>query len=348
MRCPGSIRLSEGIKEEPSEYAAEGTRAHNLAEDCLRKDTDPTINEKAGIDQEMVEGVQQYLDFVRQFKDPSWIEQKIDLGHLIPDCFGTADFVALAGDQLIIVDLKYGQGLKVYAEGNRQLLIYALGALYWLELLYDIESVKMVIVQPRLDHIDESEILVGDLVDFGETVRAAALACEAEDAPCIPGKKQCQWCRAKAICKARADANFRAALEEFGPLPSGDKLTLNEIGQLLPRLDDIKKWTSDLQAYALGKAVSGEKISGYKLVSGRSNRVWKLDAFQTIETLPEAEKLIEKKITGIGKAEKILGKKHPIFEACCHKPEGKPTLAPASDRRKEIVVKSTADDDFSE
>jgi len=346
-RCPGSVALTASMPDETSEYAEEGSRAHKLAEICLREGIDPKpANGEIEYPLEMQESVQTYLDFVRQWTGgPHWIEQWLNISPLIPGCFGTADFVAVAGEELIIVDLKYGQGLKIYAEDNRQLLLYALGALHLFDLAYDIQSVRMIVVQPRLDHIDEASLLTEDLIDAGKWLSGQAAAVN-PNAPLIPGKKQCQWCLAKAICKARAEANLKAAMEEFGPLPAGDTLSLEDIGRLLPKLDDIKAWTGDLQKYALKEAVSGEKVPGYKLVKGRSYRRWKADAAETIETLPESDQLVEKKILGIGAAEKLLGKKHPVFEACCHKPPAKPTLVPVSDRRKEITPRSTAAEDF--
>lgn len=354
MNCPGSVQLSEGMPDSKSEHAALGTKAHDLAELCLKHKLDaielPDNDEWAQYPHDMRHYVQQYLDYVRarlfETGGRLLVEQRVDYSDWVPGGFGTSDAIILADDRIICVDLKYGTGVKVYAERNRQAMLYALGAYsgYWYD-LPDAPKVESVIVQPRLDHIDEAEQTLEELLAFADEARKAAELALSDNPPLVPGDKQCRFCRAKAVCRARADRNLSIAVEEFGePVPVPDKLDLDEIGELLPKLDDIAQWVKDVKEYALQQAVNGGKIKGHKVVAGRSVRRWAPDA---AERLAEHDDLFERKLLGIGQAEKVLGKGSDLIKELTVKPEGKPALVPASDKRPEIQGQQSAADDFA-
>jgi len=358
MACPGSVALTKDMPDSRSEYANEGTLAHELAELCLKHNMDaldlPTDNDWEKYPQEMREHIQDYIDYVRarvaQLGGRLMIEQRVDYSEWVPEGFGTSDAVIIAPDRLVTIDLKYGQGVKVYAEANPQARLYALGATseFWFDLV-GVQVVESVIFQPRLDHVDEFEEKLEDLMAFALEAKEAAMRALSEDAPLVPGEKQCRFCKAKAVCPARAEKNLKLALEEFSePTPKPAALTLEQIGDLLPKLDDIAQWAKDVKDYALQQAILGSKVKGHKLVEGRSVRAWRADAAEQLAKHEKASQLFETSLVGIGKAEKVLGKTSPIFADLTNKPAGKPVLATASDKRPEIQGAVSAADDFAD
>jgi hypothetical protein len=158
MRCPGSIALEAGIPDISSPHAEEGTRAHLLAENILSGVCFPPP------DDEMLTNVMFFVDYVRREAEGHHllIEQRVDYSDVIgvPDSFGTSDAIILAGDTIKIIDLKYGMGVRVNAEENEQLMLYALGALETFGVTGSYKKAKLVIVQPRLDHISEWEVAI--------------------------------------------------------------------------------------------------------------------------------------------------------------------------------------------
>ena len=359
MRCPGSVRLNEQTKNDSdgSIYAAEGTKAHDLAELCLTHNMDavdlPDYAEWQQYPRDMREYVQQYIDQVRalhqEIGGELLIEQRMDYSEWVPGGFGTADAVIIGDDQLVVIDLKYGVGVRVDAPGNPQARLYALGAYAQHELGHDFKRVTAVIIQPRVDHYSSEEMTIEDLLAFAEDARIAAHDALKPDAPCVPGEKQCRFCNAKPICRARAEENLRIAHDEFAePTPAPDVLSLDEIGGLLPRLADIERWAKDVREYALQQAVNGVRLQGYKVVQGRSVRKWIDSAADQLKEHEQADKLLTFKPVGIGKAEKVLGKRHQLIETLTEKGEGKPTLVPESDKRPEMQGTQAAQADFAD
>lgn len=373
LACPGSVRLSQGIPDPGSSYADEGTRAHLLAELCLFNciETRAVTNVEAarlGIApedlEEMREYVQIYLDYcaslgVGPAPAQVFIEKRVDLSPWIPGCFGTVDFGLLdeGSSTLHVVDLKYGQGVKVSASGNPQPRMYGLGLLGELEHLYNIEWVEMHIVQPRLDHVSTVTLQVSELHAWAQTVLVpGAQAALHPEAPLHPGEHQCRFCRASAVCPARAAANQDLARRDFdGELLPPQALSLEEIAALLPGLDELRRWASDVQDYALAQAEAGRELPGYKLVEGRSNRAWVGDETATIAGLQQLGltegEVTSRKLLGIPAIEKALGgarKAAPLLEPLITKPVGKPALVPAADPRPALSSASSARVDFAE
>jgi len=321
IACPGSIRMSEGIDASDSDYAVEGRLAHKLAEDMLKDIVISCDNT------EMREAVQQYVDYCRSLDcDYSLVEQRVDL---TPDCFGTADFIGVSGNILHIVDLKYGKGIRVNA--GSQLKLYAIGALNMLDMIYDINIIKLHIVQPRLDHIDVIEF--NNVSEFKEQLQNAFNSYEV-----VPGD-HCRWCCAGATCSARAQLNLSLAQNEF----AAESMTLAQIAELLPKLDGITAWIKSVKEYALQQALSGKDIPGHKIVTGRSVSKWNDDAGNILQTLPGAENFFRMEIIGITEARKYIDKE--TMTKLTYKPLGKPTLVPESDKREKI---NNINDDFNE
>lgn len=360
LHCTPSVRLEQSFKEEKSVFAAEGTAAHELSEHKLRKFLKIKSRKPKSEFQcdEMEEYTDVYVNFaielitkVRQScKDPIvLIEQRLDFSNYVPEGFGTGDLVIVADKVLYIVDLKYGTGVAVSADKNPQMMLYALGALNLFEALYDIETVNMTIVQPRLESISTYEIEVTELITWAEIELKpkAELAINGEG-EFVPGE-HCRFCRARATCRARSESFLAIARFEF-KMP--DLLTDSEVEDVLSLADRLSKWASDIYTYATEKAINeGKEWIGYKLVEGRSNRKYS-DESAVVEVVTNAgyKDIYKKTLLGITDMEKLLGKKkfETILGNLIEKPKGKITLVSESDKRKPIKLDNTAKADFKE
>ena len=367
LGCPGSVKLSEHYPNGSSIYADEGTIAHGVAEGMINKDDKlvqkyeveaakfygehPELN---GTFLEMKMILQPYVDYVFEeyaeqvHEDEAaqlMTEERVDLTEYIPGGFGTSDVVILRQGRLHIIDLKYGKGVSVSAEDNPQLKLYALGTLARFDMLYDIEDVVMTIYQPRLDNVSTDTIKAKDLYAWGEEViKPGAQLALSEDAPVHAGD-WCQFCPARYDCKERA----RDAMElqkYLGQMV----LSPEEIAEILGKIDRLTKFAEDIKDSALTKALDGEEIPGWKVVEGRSIRKYVGSEEEIVRQCEGAgydqALLYERKLLTITNMEKLMGKKQfaEVLGAYGEKPEGKPTLAPESDKRPAITNNSAAED----
>lgn len=360
LTCTPAPKLESTFNEERSIFAAEGTAAHELSEHKLRKFLKIKSRKPKSEFQcdEMEEYTDVYVNFaielitkVRQkCKDPIvLIEQRLDFSNYVPEGFGTGDLVIVADKTLYVVDLKYGTGVAVSAEQNPQMMLYALGALNLFEALYDIETVNMTIVQPRLESISTYEIEVTELITWAEIELKpkAELAINGEG-EFVPGE-HCRFCRARATCRARSESFLDLARFEF-KMP--DLLTDSEVEDVLSLADQLSKWAADIYTYATEKAINdGKEWTGYKLVEGRSNRKYS-DEATVVEVVTNAgyRDIYKKTLLGITDMEKLIGKKNfeTILGNLVEKPKGKITLVSESDKRKPIKLDNTAKADFKE
>lgn len=369
LNCPGSVRLEEKFTDSGSEYAAEGTTAHTLGElkICLaiKSITRPAYHKKVKqleICDEMEEYTDGYRDYVLErfnalcsecADSRLMVEERIDLSDFVPDGFGTGDAVLVGGGVLEIIDLKYGKGVKVEAAENTQLMLYALGALTAYDWLYGIDIVRLHIYQPRLDNVDVWECTADSLREWGEWVKGrAALALE-DDAPCCAGK-YCDdnFCKARAVCRAYAEERQKLACLDFKRPAELDE---DEIAEVLDQADALAKWAKAVSEYALDQALNhGVRYPGFKLVEGRSNRTY-ANEDKVISTLLENTShteadILTRKLKGITEMEKMLGKKkfNELLGGLVVKPQGKPVLVHAEDKRPEINSNENAKADFME
>lgn len=283
--------------------------------------------------------------------DLTFSEVRVSLDTWIPGCFGMVDFARLKVEEKVlhVVDLKYGQGVRVNAAGNPQIRMYALGLYDELATLYQIDTISMHIVQPRLDHVSVETLPVDHLLAWGAHVLVpGAQAAMAPDAPLVPSEGACRFCRANTLCRARAAANLAVARLEFMP----EMMSIEEIAALLPQLDEIQNWASAVKDFARQEAEKGTIIPGHKLVAGRSVRAWS-DEGQALEALRQAglsdDQILTKKLCGIPAAEKALGgpkKAAEIINSLTVKPRGKPVLVAESDPRPAITDRP--ENDFTE
>lgn len=352
LSCPPSARLTEDYPDSESSYATEGTLAHSVAEAKLRRYLKQTRKTPTCDDAEMDECTDAYVQYIgevyeeakRLCKDPLLLmEQRVDYTRFVPEGFGTADTILISDGVMHLIDLKYGKGIPVYAEGNPQLKLYCLGAIEMLGNLYDISTVRMTIFQPRLSNISTAEMSVEQLYDWVETELKPKAQQAFDGTGDFKAGDHCRFCKAKAECRERANANLELAVYDFTDPPL---LENAEVADILAKADELISWAGDVKEFALAEAMKGVKFDGFKVVSGRSNRRY-TDENAVAETVTaEGYDPYEHKVLGITAMEKMLGKKR--FEeklgGLVEKPQGKPTLVPTSDKREELSITSAADD----
>jgi hypothetical protein len=354
MACPGSIALEHDLPDTSSPHAEEGTRAHELAAAVLEGRPEYTDNA------DMLAHVNTYVDYVIRERTGHQllIEQRVDYSDVIgvPNSFGTADCIILAGDTIKIIDLKYGMGVRVDATENEQLMLYALGALETFGLLGEFTKAKLVIVQPRLDHITEWTVTVEDLALFGE--RARRLAAQAiaimdrvidPDRDLRPGEKQCRFCKAKATCPALLSFVQDSVGADFEDLDADDIKTSpigmgpNRLGIALAAVPLIEDWCKAVRAKAESELLAGREVSGYKLVQGRNGRrQWanEADAEATLKRMKlKVEEMYDLKLISPTSAEKLskagaIGPRQwPQLQGLIVQKAGPPSVAPITDKR---------------
>ena len=325
---------------------------------------------------EMLKTAEKYVDYLREkamsYPTKPYVTQevKVDFSDYVPEGFGTCDCVMIGGDTLHITDYKHGKGVEVSAVENPQMRLYALGALKMFAPVFgdSIKKVSMGICQPRItDEASEDFLTVEELRAWGESIKPVAQ--EAYDGPgtFCPGE-HCRFCKGKAQCRARADQN--TAFEDFKDFAIAGKaapelqalspetraiiglppmLSDAEIGELLVRAEGLVQWYKDLCEYATQNILNGKEIPGWKVVAGKSNRAFKdvEEAFsKVIEAGYDEALLYERKPITLTGVESLLGKAkfETLLKDCVHKPLGKPTLVPLSDKREPY---STAAADFA-
>lgn len=324
--CPGSVRLSVGIESHESEYAREGTAAHEIAADVLNCHYF-TQGERATIPvhttADMMTAVREYTEFVKgevkkYFAEPDrghvLIEHKFDLSSIHPGLYGTADCVIYAPrhKKLIVIDYKHGQGIAVEVENNLQLMYYGLGALVSTGL--PCEKVELVIVQPRCDHeagrIRKWEFSSVELLDFAATLAEDAKATEKPDAHLNPGP-HCRFCPAAASkCPAIHEKAIALAQVEFKPTLSYDPEKLSQTLRFLPTME---AWIKATREFAYGEALHGRGPKDWKLVEKRKLRHWTASESEIVDYMKEATKrnvdeFYEKKLKSPAQMEKLLSK----------------------------------------
>lgn len=370
MACTPSARLEESFKEdeESSVFAAEGTFAHELAELEIRYATDKIslndfvekkneVMKHAFYTDEMVEEVDKYVaNVLNDWRDAKKedpfadiiIEDKFDLREWVPDGFGTNDIVIIAGSKLRVRDLKFGKGVKVSAKDNPQLKLYALGALEKHGIIYNIETVELVIDQPRLNNVSVFELTVSELNTWAEEVviPTAKKAFEGTG-EFVPGD-HCRFCKAAVRCRALAEKNLEIAKYEFAEPALLDNTQLLDIFERAPA---FVTWANKVSAFVSSEAIGGKVFPGYKLVEGRSNRsIANEEAakFELRKTGLNSDAYLNSKLKGIGDLEKLLGKAEfaAVVGPYVVKPPGKPTLVSADDPRPAFSSIEQAKKDF--
>lgn len=371
LACTPSARLGEKYPDTAGEAAREGTVAHALGEALIRYEAgiiseEVYLKEMAEIEQseyynaDMQELMEEYKDYVLEaFQVAALctldaeliIEDRLDLTKWVEGGFGTADAQIIADGALNIIDLKYGRGVRVEAEGNKQMMLYALGAVEKAKIFYDIKEVTMTIYQPRLHNISTYLLSVDELYKFAEEELKPKAAQAYEGKGDFAVGDHCRFCKVKPRCRAYADEQKKIAQYDF---KNAEELSDDEIAEILEKADDVASWLKDVQSYALNVAVNeGKKFKGFKVVQGQSRRRYVNEddvVSKLLENGYEEALLFEKKLLGITAMEKTISKKqfNALLGDLVEKPEGKPTLVVESDKRPEWDRAQTALDDFKD
>ena len=365
IECPPSAMWEQQFPEPPNtEAAAEGTLAHAIAEEHLRRllagkkvatsaklKRDPLYRPamEEYVDTYTTYVMEQYITARLETKDALLLtEEHVDFSFWVPDGYGTADCILIADKTMHIFDLKYGKGIPVSAVGNPQIRLYALGAYDAYEMLYDIREITMHIIQPRLDSITSETVTVEQLLNWADTVVRPAAKLAAEGIGNIKAGDHCRWCRCKHVCRAYAEQRMKVAQFRFNEQleeRTARELSMDEISEILELVDDLTRWAKSIKEWAQDQAVNhGVVFDGWKLVEGRANRVI-TDEAKAIEALDRAgftpDSVTELK--GITKLEELIGKKRlaELLDGLLIKPQGKPVLVPESDSRR--AISSTAE-----
>lgn len=352
LSCPPSARLERKFPDKAGEAAQEGTLAHALAEarirhwlgeiseDGLTLRID-SIRHDTLYSPEMGEYVQEYVDLciekINATQGVALVEERLDFSRWVRNGFGTGDMVIIGDGVLEIVDLKYGKGVPVSAEGNTQMQLYALGAIEQYGYIYDFDHVRMSIFQPRNGGLSTQLMSVAELLAWGESIKPIAeLAYEGKGD--FKAGDHCRFCRAAVQCKALADYNLEIAKLEFR---DADLLTDDEVSSVLERVDGLVRYAEKIKTFALEEALKGHRWPGFKVVEGRSNRkiTDEAKAVKLLRKAGYADDVIYKplEMQTITALEKLVTKKKfgELLGSVVEKPPGKPTLVPADDIRPE-------------
>jgi len=390
LHCTPSARLQEQFPNESSVYAAEGTFAHEVCEYKVKKYMKERVKRPQS-EEYYTEEIDQITDVYAEFvisvieemkrngcEPLVMVEEKVDYSHIAPSGFGTADMLIIGRDEngkgvLHIADFKTGQGVFVDADHNSQMMLYALGGLAAYGYIYDIEIVRMSIIQPRLDNISTFECTRKELEDWGESIKETAKLAYEGKGEQKPGD-WCRFCRAKPVCKACKDEALSLCREEFLDLDEGalsdntsaspeqgenaepvfkhpGLVPISELAQLLPTLNRISSWIESVFAFISSEAINhGVSIPGYKVVEGRSKRVF-TDTKGVVDTAVANgyTDLYKKQLITLTEFEKMMGKKKfaELLGKYVTKPPGKLSLVPESDPRAAVEINNSPEQEFA-
>jgi hypothetical protein len=341
-----------GYKDTPSEFAAEGTLAHEVAEAVAKGQIMGGPHKvKAGAPTEMWDYAGGYADYIQeQLKGPDasvLLEQRVDFSPWVPDGFGTCDCIIIQGDTLTIIDYKYGVGVQVDAKDNPQMKLYALGALNDYGFAYDVKRVEMHIFQPRIDNISRDEATVADLTLWAaKTVRPTAEKAAKGKGTHAPGE-HCRFCphagRCRSLTKLCTEYVETHSLRVAVPV-----LAPHEVAEVIKMEPLISLWLKRVREQALTTLLDGGEIPGFKVVEGKQgNRKWKDELLVNAALQPHYDwtEYTTTDLLTVAQMEKALGKARvaELLGDLITREPGKPTIAPDTDKRP--VFDRTADFD---
>ncbi len=364
MGCTRSSAFEAQFPEPPNtKFSEEGTFAHAVAEQALSVylalEVKPLPTELLHYDSpDLRAHVNTYVSFAinlieeARLKDASTavlLERRVDFSKWVPEGFGTCDLIVVTDGTAFVIDLKFGQGLRVDAQDNSQLRLYGVGAIEMFSHLYDFDQVITIIVQPRLGHISKEGLTTTELLAWAENeVAPKAKLAWAGEGEFVPGD-HCRWCRGKAQCPARNESNLALARHDFAEPASMSDL---EIAEVLVKAQHLHAWVRDLEEFAYSQAMAGRTWPGFKLVEARGSRKFK-DVTAAAQVLIDAgisnDDIFERNLRSLTGLETKLGKNKfaQLLGDLVAKTNGKPTLVPVDDKRPEFHPLAAAAADFS-
>lgn len=346
LNCPGSVRLASGLESPSSEYAAEGTRAHEDAEKVLTNGSLTMWADRWSEDD--WQAITLYVDYVKNLgPGDRELERRLDLTGIWPGMFGTADCIHLSPDGVLtVVDFKFGRGVPVEVKDNPQLLYYAVGAALAYH-NYSVKKIRVVVVQPRCRHPDGPIRLhdyePADLMDFIALLRERAAETEKPDAALNPGA-WCRFCLAAPTCPALQEVALETAKLDH------EDATTDELAEALGKVDVVETWCKRVREEAVRRARAGNPPTGYKLVATRATRRW-VDEREAELTLLETHGLakstvLETKLRSPAQIEKAIGKKfaQSVLASLVESKSSGVTLVTLDDPRPPVTA--SVEDDF--
>ncbi|CAB4165087.1 Protein of unknown function DUF2800 [uncultured Caudovirales phage] len=370
LHCQAAPLAEAGLPPSTSRYAAEGNVAHRVAADAL--ETGAQVSSYFGrtfeqdgfefeVDQEMVTAVLVYIDTLHTYglNQALWraVETQVPFGEAInqPGQVGTVDCLMLVGHELQVHDLKFGKGIEVDAHENPQLALYALGALHEFGDLLDVTQVRMVIHQPRLDHVSEWVISAEDLLQqFGHQARQAAANAmaylalgEAPRDAYRPDGDVCRWCRAKAQCPALRGLVTETlaadvTADDFAPAPA----SIDLLARIYGRLSLVRDWCDAVEGEVRDRLLRGQVVDGWKAVAGRPGaRTWSnpdlVEEVMRDSMRLTRDEMYTSKLASPTQVEKVLAdqpKRWARLQPLIARNDTKPVIVPVTDKREAITL----------
>lgn len=382
--CPASLLLSEGLPDTVNWYAVEGTIGHAIHEHGLLHPDQgiahfeglrphdflapgdlhdaewAVVPEDWRVDRAFLDAVQRSIDFCLEYDGEHYVEQRVDISKYTPveGQFGTCDHACIAGDGLLVItDLKMGEGVKVTAEQNKQLALYALGFIEEHDWLHCFDRVLIRVSQPRLDHFDVWHTTADELRVLGAKMRERFTVALSADAPFGPSEKACKFCKVKATCPALYQRSLELAQGWFDDLaqpveqpkldgtwplsaPDAKQMQLEHIKLVLDNARMVRDFIDEVEAHALHLLLHGTEVPEYKVVEGRSTRrISNVSGYETHLKNNGVHPYKPPELIGVTDAEKALkGAAKKGLSAFLTKPRGKPTLAHESDKREPYIL----------
>jgi hypothetical protein len=359
-------------KNTDTAFNQEGTTAHEVAASLLQ-DRKPNTKDSYAcpvpITPEMNVHAWNYMEFVLGLKSSPQsklvVEQKLPLWYM-PGRNAIVDAAVINPDSLHIIDYKYGVGIIVSPERNKQAIIYARSIAAPLDLAEDF-PIFIYIYQPRGRAAEDAPYHVwqttwGEIAQMADDINFAAQ--NIQNSVGIknifaPSEKACQWCPAKGFCTERPRLLMQGLKPlnpvidgKFEVLPPASSIEVSMIATVLKHGGQIKKWIGDIEERALELMKGGGKVPGFKLVKSRGgNRFWtdadKAGKMLLKKTHLRENEVYEKSVVSVASLEKLLGKNNIPVEVTnlIGRPDGQPTIAPEDDKRECISL--SAENEFS-
>jgi len=352
LTCTSSVEMSERYKGGGNDSAKLGTAIHEIGEMVLRGHTIPSVVEGLEVTDEMQECATEYATYVKELvNDDSivLIEEQFNLSSISKGQFGTSDATILNGTHLHVIDLKTGFNI-VNAESNTQMMLYAIGAVDDLEVIYDIKTITLHIVQTRAGHVDTWDLNYEDLMKFKAYAQTQAKAIVEGGTKFNPSTKACQWCLHKVNCEALKNHVDEVVTGSFDNLEelegNADKVSIDHMKKILDNSDLILGFVKAVKEVALERMEAGEDITGYKLVESKTNRKWVDEDLvkSHLMGLKDDVDYYNHKLLPMTQLLKLRKDDEKLQELLI-KPQGRATLVASSDKRQAI---SQVSDDFDE
>lgn len=358
LACPPSAVAAEAYPNEGTDYTREGTLAHEVAELIASGRFKPEDIAVGGdgnpVTQEMLDCAEGYAEYIlEQTKSPAAVvllEQRVDFSPWVPDGFGTADCIIIQGNEMDVIDYKFGKGVAVSAEDNPQMKLYGLGALNEFGFAYDVEKVRLHIYQPRINNVSVFELTADELQTWGEKTVKPIAQKAAKGKGTYKAGEHCRFCPHAGKCRTLTKT-CTEYVQTRGMKAPVQKLAPWEVADILAMEPVLNLWLKNVKDQALTSMMNGEEIPGYKVVAGRGSRAW-TDELQVVDALKAAgysqEDITKTELLSVAALEKALGKKKAaeLLDSYIEKKQGAPTIAHQTDKREPYNRLAEAQKDF--